>query len=66
MKRKIVKFLPYIFIFSLIVIFFNKTLTGEQMFITPDYGQADILHAEYSSKVFISRSIKQNISHPYG
>lgn len=49
---------PVIILVLLLLLFFNKTLTGEEMFITPDYGQADILHAEYASKDFSSKMLK--------
>lgn len=52
------KFYPIILIFVLVIVFFNKTLTGEEIFVTPDFGQSDILHNEYANKYFISQSLK--------
>ena len=58
--NKLLKFLPAITIFILVVIFFNKTLTGNEIFATPDYGGSDILYIEYPSKLFISESLKSH------
>lgn len=53
------KFIPIIFLIVLVVIFFGKTLIGSQIFVTPDFGQSDILHNEYPAKYFISASLKK-------
>jgi len=54
----ILKLLPIFILAILVVIFFNKTLTGQQIFVTPDFGRSDILHYEYPTKLFLSESLK--------
>lgn len=44
----------------MIVIFFNKILTAEEVFTTPDFGQSDILNIEYPTKLFLSQSLKSH------
>lgn len=51
---------PFLFIIFLIIIFFNKTLVGEEMFVTPDWGQSDVLYAGYSLKSYSAKLIKQH------
>ena len=58
--RFILKLLPIFVLVILVVIFFNKTLTGEQIFATPDFGQSDILSGEYPVKFFLSESLRQD------
>src|SRR3989344_4904350 len=54
----IAKIWPFLFIIALVVIFFGKTLTGKEIFVTPDFGRSDILHNEYAFKYSISQSLK--------
>src|SRR3989304_6736819 len=54
----ILKLLPIFILAILFVIFFNKTLTGQEIFATPDFGRSDILHYEYPTKLFLSESLK--------
>src|SRR3990167_10672705 len=50
--------LPIFILVILVVIFFNKTLTGQEIFATPDFGGSDIFNAEYPAKYFLSESLK--------
>lgn len=54
------KYYPALILVSLTVIFFNNTLTGREIFVTPDFGLSDILHNEYPSKLFMSQSLKNH------
>lgn len=52
------KYYPAFILVSLTIIFFNFTLTGREIFVTPDFGLSDILHNEYPLKLFMSQSLK--------
>lgn len=54
------KFYPALILVSLTIIFFNTTLTGREIFVTPDFGLSDILHNEYPLKLFMSQSLKNH------
>lgn len=56
--KLIANLLPIFFILILVVVFFGKTLTGQQIFVTPDFGTSDVLYYEYSTKFFLSESLK--------
>lgn len=60
LRKYLLRFFPFLFIIFLIIIFFNKTLIGEEMFVTPDWGQSDVLYAGYSLKSYSARLIKQD------
>ena len=57
-KRLILGFLPILALIILVIIFFSKTLTGEEFFVTPDFGKSDILNYEYPTKFFFAESLK--------
>lgn len=52
------KFWPFFILLTLVIIFFNKTLTGSEIFVTPDFARSDILNSGYPSKLFLSQSLK--------
>jgi len=58
LKRLVLKLLPFLTLLLLVVIFFGKTLTGEQIFVTPDFGKSDILNYEYPTKFFLAEALK--------
>lgn len=58
-KQLLSNFFPFLFILILTVIFFGKTLTGRQIFVTPDIGTSDVLYYEYSTKSFLAESLKR-------
>ncbi|MBI2595275.1 YfhO family protein [Candidatus Daviesbacteria bacterium] len=60
MTHKIFKFYPMVILLTLLVIFFGKALTGQEIFVTPDIGGSDILHYEYATKYFLSESLKKH------
>jgi hypothetical protein len=60
--RIVYKLLPFLTLLILSIAFFNKTLTGSEFFVTPDFGGSDILMAEYPAKFFLAESLKQSRS----
>ena len=59
MKSLALKSLPILALIILTIIFFGQTLTGQEIFATPDFGGSDIFDAEYPTKYFLSESLKQ-------
>src|SRR3989344_5048058 len=58
MKSLALKSLPILALIILTIIFFGQTLTGQEIFATPDFGGSDIFDAEYPTKYFLSESLK--------
>ncbi|OGD89034.1 hypothetical protein A3D81_00150 [Candidatus Curtissbacteria bacterium RIFCSPHIGHO2_02_FULL_40_17] len=58
MIKKIINIFPFLILLILTIVFFGNTLTGKEVFVTPDFGRSDILHAEYPTKLFLSESLK--------
>lgn len=60
MIKKIINIFPFLILLILTIVFFGKTLTGEEIFVTPDFGRSDILHGEYPVKSFLAQSLKKH------
>ncbi len=56
--KLILKIFPIFALIIITIIFFGKTLTGNEIFVTPDFGGNDILDAEYPAKFFLSEALK--------
>ncbi len=52
------RFWPLVLFFVLTAVFFGKTLTGQELFVTPDFALSDLLHGEYPTKWFVSDALK--------
>lgn len=52
--KRILSFWPIILLVALTVLFLGKTLTGSDIFVTPDFGQSDLLNIEYPTEFFNS------------
>lgn len=58
--HRLSKLLPVFGLALLVIIFFGKTLTGQEFFVTPDFSSSDILMAEYPPRFFLSESLKNH------
>lgn len=54
-------FLPFLFLISIVLVFFNKLFYPNlKLIYTPDFGSSDAFHFNYALKDFLSQSLKDN------
>lgn len=58
--KKLLKYWPFFLFFLLLVILFSKLFYPHlSIYVTPDFGESDILNFNYPLKDFLSRSLKK-------